>query len=84
MVKENLQYLSFYFLKDKSGVGWEMKVSKFGKCYLTKIDAEFELLEKKLQQNIFRHFFAGFVERFFHHIDKQANLGIENLPSYDT
>ena len=26
----NLQYSSFYFFKGKAGVGWEMKVSKFG------------------------------------------------------
>ena len=28
--RKNLQYSSHYVLKGKAGVGWEMKVSKFG------------------------------------------------------
>ena len=48
------------------------------------MDTGFELLKKKFQQNIFIDFFDWFFENFFHYIEKQANLGIENLPSYDT
>ena len=26
---KNIHYMSFLFLKDKAGVGWEIKISKF-------------------------------------------------------
>ena len=31
--RENLQYSSFYFLKGKDGLRWEMKVSEFGQLF---------------------------------------------------
>ena len=44
------------------------------------MDIWFELLKQKFQKNIFVDFFDGFFKSFFHYIEKQANLDIENLP----
>ena len=44
------------------------------------MDTGFELLKKKFQNNIFIDLFDGFYESFFHYIEKQANLDIDNLP----
>ena len=41
------------------------------KCYLSQMDAGFELLKKNIQNNNFIDFFHGFVERFFHYIEQQ-------------
>ena len=48
------------------------------------MDVGFELLKKYLKTNIFIDFFEGFFENSFHYIEKHANLGIDNLPSYET
>ena len=48
------------------------------------MDGGFELWKKKCQKSIFIDFFDGFFESFFHYIEKHANLGVENLPLYDT
>ena len=46
------------------------------------MDAGFKLLETKFQKN-FIECCDGFFERFFHHIKKQASLGIPTVPSYN-
>ena len=48
------------------------------------MDGGFELLKKKIQKKYFHRFVDGFFERFFHYIETQAKLDIENFPLYDT
>ena len=60
---KNLEYSSFYFFKGEAGVGWEMKVLKFGQ-------------KTKFQKDSFLDFFDWFFERFFHWIEKHSIWGI--------
>ena len=74
--RKNLQYLSFYFLKGNSGMGWEIKVSKLPFPNGYGIWIVEEIFSKKV--------WMDFQEIFSIDWEKTANLGIENLPVYDS
>ena len=47
---EKLQYSSIYFLKGKAGVGWEMKVSKFGQVLPFPNGWDISIIEEKISK----------------------------------
>ena len=53
---KNLQYLSFYFFKGEAGVGWEMKVSKFGQVSPFLNGWEISIIEEKISKKYFHRF----------------------------
>ena len=54
---KNLQYSSFHFLKGKAGVGWEMKVSKFGQVLPFPNGWGIWIIEEKNSKKYFDGFF---------------------------
>ena len=62
----NLPYSSFYFFKVKAGVGWEMKVSKFGQVFPFPNGWDISIIEDIFFKKYIHRFFDGFFERFFH------------------
>ena len=51
--EENHQHSSFYFFKDKAGVGWEMKVSKFGQVFPFPNGWDVSIIEEILSKKYF-------------------------------
>ena len=63
---ENLQYLSIYFWKYKAGVGWKMKVSKFGQVFPFPNGWDISILEDFFSKKYFhRFFFMNLLRDFF-------------------
>ena len=46
-----------HFCKGKAGVGWEMKVSKFGQVLPFPNGWDISIIEEKISQNYFHRFF---------------------------
>ena len=54
---KNLQYSSFYFFKGEAGVGWKMKVSKFGQVLPFPHGWDISIIEEKNSKKYFHRFF---------------------------
>ena len=54
---KNLQYSSFYFFNGEAGVGWEMKVSKFGQVSPFLNGWEILIIEEKISKKYFHRIF---------------------------
>ena len=50
---ENLQYSSIFFLKGKAGVGFELKLSKFGQVARFPNGRGIWIIEEKNSKNVF-------------------------------
>ena len=53
---KNINYMSLLFLKDKAGVGWEMKVSKFGQVLPFPNGWDISIIEEKISKKNFHRF----------------------------